>query len=445
MVASNVSDIAAPATEGKVRHRWRNLSTLAGVMIVDNTESGLTSTLFPSISAALRLDSGHLGALAALGKIASAPAGPLWTMLADRTSRRTALVATTISGGVFGIAAGFSQNFIQLLIFNTLMVMCVIGSTPIANAVIMDSFDDMERARATGYFYGAITGVASLLGPALALFTGTTNGWRLGMWGIGAICLLSGAVVLTLFRDPGVGASEGQANGTGGGADSPRPTVASVLGLFRIPTFSVMMASRLLSGHLLITIFGVQFLVVERGFSNSTAAVVLIPFGIGYVLSTVVSGWVMAGLDRRIPHRGRVWFIQFAQIFFGAAAFFGTQIDYGHTIAVYGIFWALMGVGQGMNPCVNRPIVAAVITPELRGQGFAVFLTVFETLGWAIFSLGAGRLADSVGIQEVFLWILVVLMVVNAAVLGLLHLVYPRDVRRVTEELERRRAAGMVG
>lgn len=71
---------------------------------------------------------------------------------------------------------------------------------------------------------------------------------------------------------------------------------------------------------------------------------------------------------------------------------------------------ALLGFCQGANPPANRPIVAAVVPPELRSQAFAIFLNVFETIGWAVFSLGAGILAASLGIQTVFLWTLVVLM-----------------------------------
>lgn len=437
--------LAPPAdiATAKVPHRWRNLATLTGVTIVDNTEAGLSSTLFPSISTALRLDSGGLGVLASLGKVVAVPAGPACVWLAGKIGRRGALITTTTIGGLLGGAAGFAQNFAQLLIFNTLMSACIIGGSPIANAVIMDSFDDKLRGKATGYFYGAVNGVASFIGPLLALFTGLTDGWRYGMWTIGAICILSGLLVAAFFKDPGIGASEHQlADLSADQRTATKVTVASVLSLFRIPTFSVMMLSRLLSGHLLITIFGVQFLVAERGFNNARAAVVLVPFGIGYIVGTIGGGWLLSLLDGLIPHRGRVGYIQATQLFFAAAAFFGTQLHHG-AIGVYGVFWALMGAAQGMNPSVNRPIVASVVLPELRGQAFAVFLTIFETLGWAVFSLGAGRLADSYGIQQVFLWVLVELMVVNCAVLGALYVVYPRDVRRVTETLEERRVRAL--
>jgi MFS family permease len=427
-----------------VPHRWRNLATLTGVTVVDNTETGLTSTLFPSISKALSLDSGHLGVLAALGKIVGVFAGPAWMWLAGRIGRKWALLATTLTGGLFGIAAGFSQNFIQLLIFNALMAAAIIGGSPIANAVITDSFDDRHRAKAVGYFYGIITLVGSFTGSIIALFTGFTDGWRYGMWTIGAICILAGALVAAFFKDPGVGASEKQlADLDEKDRVKTRVTFGSVMSLFRIPTFSVMMLSRLLSGHLLISVFGIQFLVKERGFSNAIAATVLIPFGIGYFVGTIGGGYLVAFLDRVLPARGRVAYLQAAQILFAVVAFFGTQFNYGTTITIYAVFWALFGLCQGINPPVNRPIVAAVILPELRGQAFAIWLTIFETIGWALFSLGAGALAVSLGIQTVFLWVLVILMLVNAAVLTALYAVYPRDVRRVNDQLEQRRTAAL--
>lgn len=441
--ASPTSEPAGSPPDVKVPYRWRNLAVLTGATVVDNTESGLTNTLFPAIASALRLDSGHLGALAALGKLVSAPAGPLWVWLATRTSRKFVLVLTSVLGGVFGMAAGFAQDFVQLLILNTLMAASIIGGAPIANAVIMDSFDDRSRGRAISYYYGAISAVSSFLGPALALFTRNTDGWRYGLFTVGVICVLAGLAQALLFKDPGVGASEAQL--TDLSAENRvrhKVTARDVLGLFRIPTFSIMMVSRLLSGHLLIAVFGIQFLVTERGFDNATAAVVLIPFGIGYVAGTLGGGWVVGRLDGVLPDRGRVAYIQAAQILFAVAAFLGTQLDH-ERIGVYGIFWALMGLAQGMNPPVNRPLVASVVVPELRGQAFAIFLTVFETIGWAAFSLGAGQLANSLGIQTVFLWILVGLMIVNALFLGTLYRAYPRDVRRVDETLARRRAEAL--
>jgi hypothetical protein len=88
---------------------------------------------------------------------------------------------------------------------------------------------------------------------------------------------------------------------------------------------------------------------------------------------------------------------------------------------------------------VNRPIVSTVVLPELRGQAFAVWLTVFETIGWALFAIVAGQFAATIGLTQVFLFVLVGLMLVNAAFLTILYWTYPRDVRRMEGALEQRR------
>ncbi|MEU7836857.1 MFS transporter [Nonomuraea sp. NPDC049129] len=437
--ASTTSVQPGAAQAANVPHRWRNLAVVSGVSVVDGTEAGLINTVFPTLAVALRLNSGHLGLIAALGKIASVPAGPFWIWLSGRIGRRATLAATTVTGGLFGIAAGFSQNFVQLLICCTLMSAAVIGGSPIAMAVIADSFPDEQRARANGIFFSSLQLAGIVLGPIMAAFVAMQDGWRWALWTLGGVCIVAGFVVLAFFKDPGIGAAEQQlADLTREDRAKAKVTFVSVIGLFRIPTYAVMMLSRLLSGHLLILIFGVQFLVTERGIPNSTAILVALPFGIGYSVATLGAGFILPRLDRLMPSRGRVVMLQFAQIAFGVIAFFGTQFRY-ETITVYAVFWALLGACQGLNPPVNRPIVAAVVLPELRGQAFAIWLTVFETIGWALFSLLAGALAAAIGIQGVFFWVLVVLMIVNGLLLSVLYFTYPRDVGRVSETLDVRR------
>lgn len=422
-----------------VPHRWRNLLTLTGVLVVDGTEGGLTTTLFPTIAKALGLDNGHLGILAAAGKIIAVPFGPAWVWLSTKTSRRFVLALSTALAGLFGIGAGFAQGFPLLLVFNTLMAAALIAAQPIANAVVSDTFDDRHRGRAVGLFYGIAAIIGSILSPLIAQLSRFSDGWRWGMWILGAICILASLVILVLFKDPGIGAAEKQlADLTEEQRVKTRVTFRSVMSLFAVPSYMVMMISRLLSGHLLIGVFGIQFLVTVRGFDNATAAIVALPFGVGYFVGTVGGGFVVSALDRVIPMKGRVMYIQAAQLLFALVAFFGTQFDY-QNIAVYATLWGLMGMCQGLNPGVNRPIVMAVTLPELRGQAFAIMITIFEAIGWALFSIGAGLLADVLGLQTVFLWILVILMVVNAAVLSILYATYPKDVRRVEQTLDRRR------
>ncbi|MER5961577.1 MFS transporter [Streptomyces sp. NPDC002057] len=429
-----------PPSGVAVPGRRRQLTLVGGALLVDNTEASLIAGLFPVIRQSLGVSLGALGVLTAAGKIVGVLAGPLWVWVAQRWSRKGVLVVATGFWGVFGIAAGFAQDFTQLLVLCTLLAAGYAAAGPIATEYIGDLFDSRSRGRAIGVMYGVLALAASLFAALKGQLAGFDDGWRWGLWGIGAVNVLFGVALWIWLRDPGRGASERQladldpaARGTGG-----RITRGQVVALFRIPSFVILLVSRLLSGHLLIGTFGVVFLVDVYGFSTQVASVVLLPMGIGYFAGTLLGGFLADWAARRSPRHGLVAVLQGAQFAFAGAAFLGTQIDYAG-IGLFALFFGLMGLTQGVNPGVNRPMVMAVTPPELRGAAFAVYITVFEAIAWAVFSLGAGVLGDTVGLRTVFLWVLVVLMLVNGAFLTLLHRPYADDVARVQRALDLRR------
>lgn len=424
-----VNPSPSPAPVG-TRARWRNLSVLTGVTVVESGEGSLTTTLFPAIARTLGLGNTELGLLSTLGRLMGVPFGPFWVWYANRTTRRQAIIVSTLLSGAFAIASGFAENFLALVILQTIQAGAVIGLSPITNAVIADSFDDKSRGRAVGMLYGVSAILGAVIGPLIGLLSLWDAGWRWGFWGIGALLILTGFLVLWLFREPEIGSADYGAMVSR--IEYARPRLKDAIALMKIPTFSIMMLSRLLSGHLLVIVFGVQFLVTERGFDNAVAAIVALPFGIGYFLGTIGGGFLVSAIDRRPGRFGRVAFLQIAQVLFAMVAFVGTQFDV-RSIAFYAIVWGIMGATQGLNPGINRPILMSVMAPELRAQGFVIYLSIFEVIGWAAFTIAAGVLADAFGLQTVFLWVLVILMLVNAAVLGLLYRFYPRDRKRIDD------------
>ncbi|WP_341975878.1 MFS transporter [Microbacterium sp. LTA6] len=423
-------NLSPPPAPVGTRSRWRNLAVLTGVTVVESGEGSLTTTLFPAIARTLGLGNTELGLLSTLGRLMGVPFGPFWVWYANRTTRRQAIIVSTMLSGAFAIASGFAENFLALVLLQTVQAGAVIGLSPIANAVIADSFDDKSRGRAVGMLYGVSAILGAVIGPLIGLLSLWDAGWRWGFWGIGALLILTGFLVLLLFREPEIGSADYGAQVSR--IEYTRPRLKDAIALLKIPTFSIMMLSRLLSGHLLIIVFGVQFLVTERGFDNAVAAIVALPFGIGYFLGTIGGGFLVSAIDRRRGRFSRVAYLQIAQVLFAAVAFIGTQFDV-DSIAFYAIVWGIMGATQGLNPGINRPILMSVMAPELRAQGFVIYLSIFEVIGWAAFTIAAGVLADAFGLQAVFLWVLVILMLVNAAVLGLLYRFYPRDRKRIDD------------
>ncbi|MFE4512719.1 MFS transporter [Kitasatospora sp. NPDC056783] len=410
-------------------------------MLVDGSEAGLISGLFPVIRQSLGLTLGSLGVLTATGKLVAVVAGPLWAWAAHRWSRKNVLVLATGFWGVWGIAAGFARDFTQLLLLTTILAAGYAAAQPLVPSILGDLFPGPSRGRATGALYGGLALAGSALGPLIGQLSGFEDGWRWGFWTIGTLNVLFGLLLLLFFRDPGRGAAEPQLAGRTGTPAAALPTLdrAALLSLLRIRTFAVLVASRLLSGHLLLGSFAVVYLVDVFGFTTAKAAVVLLPLGLGYVLGTALGGFLSDWADRRSPRHGLPAALQGAQIAFAVLAYLGTQIDYG-SIGPHALFFLLMGTTQGVNPGINRPMVLAVVPPELRDAAFTVYVSVAEALAWAAFTLGAGLAGEAFGLRPVFLTVLVGLMLANSLLLTLLHRPWSDDVRRLQRELDRRAA-----
>ncbi|RJL23260.1 MFS transporter [Bailinhaonella thermotolerans] len=357
-------------TAGPVPGRWRKLALLGGGMVVDNTEAGMVTGLFPVIRQSLGLSLDALGILTAASKIVGVFTAPAWVWAANRWSRKGVLAFATGLWGIWGIAAGFSQDFVQLLIFYTILAAGNAAAAPIITEIIGDLFADNTRGKAVGLLYGGIALFTSVIGPLKGQLAGVDDGWRWGMWGIGAFNMLLGAAIWIWFDDPGVGASERQL------ADIDRATRAKhsqltwakTVALLRIPTFLILLGSRLLSGHLLVLAFGVVFLVDVYGFSTEVASIVLLPAGIGVFVGNLLSGPLSAWAQRHSPRNGLVAVLQAAQFAFAGAALVGTQFDWG-SIWLFGAFFGLMALVQGLNPGINRPMVMAVTPPGDARRG----------------------------------------------------------------------------
>ncbi|OKI26390.1 hypothetical protein A6A25_32415 [Saccharothrix sp. CB00851] len=400
--------------------------TLGGVAVLDTAETSAIAVLFPAIRQTFGLSLSALGLLGAIVKLAGVVFGPFWVWVARRTSRKGVLVVACGLWSGWGVAAGFAQSFTQLLVLYAVLAVGCAAADPIVNDVVGDLFGDRARGRAAGGLYALLVLGSTALLPTIGQLTRLPDGWRIGLWVLSGLGVLSGLALLLFFEEPPVG---GKRPVTRAG-DGTWQAVRTVL---KVPTFRLMLGSRLLSGHLLVLSFGVVYLVDEHHFDNATAALVILPFGLGYVVGALTGGVVGDRRHARDPRSGRIKVLQLAQVSFAVVAFFGTQFDWGG-IGVFAVFFAGMGFLQGVNPGVNRPIVMAVVPARARGVAFAMYLSVFEGLVWATYQVGGGYLGDVFGLEAVFLVGVVGLMLVNAAYLTLLYRCYPRDAARARDD-----------
>lgn len=388
---------------------------------------GLLSTMFPTIMAGLGLAAADLGRLVTANKLTGAVLGPLWVVLAGRWSRKGVLVTAAGLAGLATVTMGFADGLIALLVLSCVLAAVYSGTVPVTTSILADLFEDRSRGRAIGAMYASISLLGAASGTLVGQLSRIEDGWRVGYWALGGLGILVGLLILVLFRDPGVGATE--AASARPAPLRPKLTAAAAMEVFRVPSFNVMLLSRLLSGHLVIGSFGILFLTSVRHFSNAEAALVLLPFGAGYCLGTTGGAAVADWMHARDPGRGRVLFLQSAQFGFAAVAFLATQVAW-EGIRAYMAFWLILGLLQGVNPGVNRPIVMSVIPPELRGWAFVVMLSIVEPVAWAAFSFGVSRFGEGEGLRTAFLVLPVCVMTLNGLALSLLYRFYPRDSAR---------------
>lgn len=427
----------------KIQGRWRSLFVIGFSMTMDNGEgSGFFQNLFPVIRQSINLSLSNLGVIAAIPRIVGVFFGPFWAFISRRFNRKMILVLVTGLWGLWSIAIGFSQTLWQIYLFITISVIGAAASQPIAQEMMTDLFSDEERGFATSVLWGGASILGIVFVPVAAWLATFQNGWRYGFLGVGLISAFSGLLILLFVKDPGRGATEVELMDLDKDVRDHYSFMkwAEVKRIFKVKTFTLVVTQRLLSGHLLMITFGVVYLVDVFGFDTPQANLLMIPHYIGMLLGFFLGGFLGDWLHRKFPKYGRIGAIQAVQLVYVVAAFFGTQVVWGSRVPFL-IFFAIMGLMSTSSAGSNRPIIASVVSPELRGTAFAVFNSVFEALAHMIYSLLAGKLGEIFGLKPVFTAILVVLMVINVFYCFLMYKPYAKDVAAMHQQLLRRRQA----
>ncbi|MFF2231739.1 MFS transporter [Streptomyces anulatus] len=426
------TDTAAPSFPLGRGKRRKNLTLLTASTAMDNAESSVVTVLFPLMREAMGLTSSALGTIVAVGKVVGMVSGIPWVLLARRYPRKVVLATCSGFWGIWVIAAGLSTSFTQFVLLYAIAAAGFAGAGPIALEILGDIYGDNRRGGATGLLYGGVALIAGVSAPLFGLLSGSADGWRYGYLASGTICLVVGLLILVLLDDPAPSAHR-----TRPALDAVERRARSLRSglreLLATGTFRLILVQRLCSGQNVIMSFGVVFLVEERGFSTATASVVALPFAVGYLTGTVLGGRVNDRVHHLRPRSGRILMLQASQLAFAVVACVTTQVAWGGGIAVYAVLFALLGLLQGQVPVVNRPLIMAVVRPELRALAFAVSVTTVEALAYAGYALLVGHLGDTVGLQKALLVVTVLLTTANGLASAALYRPYARDRTAIAE------------
>lgn len=439
MTDQALSTQLAARKEEAHKSRWLTVGVLATLQLTENSEGGLVNTVFPIIRAGLGIGLDALGVLTAVGKFARMLTGPLWAILADRFGRKLILVVSALWAS-WTIAAGFAQNFNQLLILYALGVVGTTGGEPIANGMVGDLFAPNERGRVYGTLR-SITGLGSIIiTPLMGQLAGIPNhmGWRYGMWIMGGIGTVAALLAWFFVKDPVPHVKGKKAAGEGGFrfADVPK--------LMAIPTVALLAVQLIFITSLVLFAFQVVFLVDARGYTTQIAALLTSVFFVGFTFSSFFGGMLGDWFTRRSPRIGRIIMMQIYLALFAVLSFLAMQVDWPKTPQIAGMsvydlgVWLVFGLiaSLGFSGCV-LPMVSNVVSPQYRSTAFALLFSFIQGALAAIFSLFLGELAKAIGLRPVMLYLITIPYAANALFWFVFYKIYPRDQERMRQQLTR--------
>ncbi len=390
----------------------------------DSMEGGLVNTLFPVIMAALKLQIGDLGIISSLSKWARMLFGTMWAILGDRFGRKKVMVLMTGFWGAWTAAAGLAQNFTQLLVLYGIGVIGTVAAEPIQNGLMVDMFDEDERGKAYGTLRTIGVAASLLLTPLIGQLANVQDGWRIGMFIMGGISILSGILLMIFLKEP-------PRRVIAGDPDAGKFKMSDLKEIAKIPTFWLMAVMLLFVTSMVFFAFMVTYFVKVRGWQTSTAAVLYTVFMAGFALGGLTGGVLGDLFQKKFGDKGRVMFMQLYLVSWAGATFLFTQVDWGFGPIVWVVAFITGLIGSwGFSGSV-LPMVGQITEPQYAATTFALLFSFIQGAITAIYLLLIGPLVQMLGsLDKVFLFMVVLPYAINAVFWTLFYFTYPKDVQR---------------
>lgn len=178
----NVTDSALkdrPEAVPPVLGRKRLVLTMAGVMLgmlLSALDQTVVGTAMPRIIADLN-GLQHYAWVFTAYMLASTVTVPIYGKLSDIYGRRPFFIGGMILFLLGSALSGMSQNMTQLILFRGLQGLGAGGMMPIVQAIVGDIFTPAERGKWQGLLMG-VFGIATIIGPTLGGWLTDSWGWR---------------------------------------------------------------------------------------------------------------------------------------------------------------------------------------------------------------------------------------------------------------------------
>ena len=410
---------AHPAIEVNARTRFEILGAVLVGLFLGALDQTIVGPVLPHISTELKGADYYTWIVTAY-LLTSTVSIPVYSKLSDVFGRKPMLLAGIGLFLVGSALSGLSQTMWQLIAFRGLQGLGAGALFPISLAVIGDLFTPAERAKYQGLF-GAVFGIASLVGPFAGGMLTDNLSWRwifyvnlpLGLVSLYLIWRLlptvrqtgarfnldtAGVVTMALTIVPilialtlaqnGDWAAPGVIAGFAIGlvsllaflvAETRAEDPVIPLSLFRNRTFAVSGAATFLSSFafgVLIIFLPLWFQVVQ-GASSTASGYDLLPFLLGLIVSSVVSGLIVSRTGRY-----KLLMIGGALVLAVGLAFF-TNLRADTPTPVVWAWMIVAGIGVGPTMTVFTVIVQNAVPFKVMGTATGD-LTLIRQIGTSV-------------------------------------------------------------
>ncbi len=159
----------------ETKRPWVVVALMLG-LFMGAMEMTVVSTAMPTVIADLG-GIEHYGWVFTAYMLATTVTVPIWGKLADLYGRKPVMLVGTTIFLVGSIASGQSPTMTALIVFRAFQGLGAGAMQPVAMTIVGDIFDLEERAKMQGLF-GAVWGVAGMIGPLLGGLIVHALSWR---------------------------------------------------------------------------------------------------------------------------------------------------------------------------------------------------------------------------------------------------------------------------
>lgn len=363
------------------------LFLLTGLNLVNYFDRAVLTSVLPLIQAksgGLGLNDSQGGWLGTAFMLGYFITSPVFGYFGDRSSRKWLIAIGVFVWSVGTVLTGFAGTFALMIGFRVLVGVGEASYATISPSYISDTFGTEKRNNALTVFYSAIP-VGAALGVLIGGMIAAKWGWRHAFIIAGAPGLLL-ALLLLPFEEP----ERGAADGTG---HLPKPVVADVFQLFRMPQYMFVVGGYVAYSFALGAFghWGPTFLHRVHSMTLVNAAKTFgVMLAIAGILGTFIGGYAATAWHKRNP-AAYAWVLGLSVLVAvpaAAGAFLATTQTAAMICLAAAMFLLFLGAGP-----VNTLILESV-PPNLRASAMALSIFLIHLFGDVPSPLLVGQLSD---------------------------------------------------